>query len=309
MSNSAGEVLAELVRNNLVESVHMGHLVALAADGSVLISKGDVDAPIFPRSTVKCFQATAMVHNGLRLPPKLLALAASSHSGSKMHMDAVLEILAGAGLDESALMNATDKPLGEVERMHWGSNAPTRLAMNCSGKHAAMLATCVINGWDTKSYLHMDHPLQEAILKEIETMSNQSVANKTFDGCGAPLFAISTIGLAQAVRGITISSDPIHQEVLAACRQYPEMVAGEGRLTTRMMQGVPGLFMKDGAEGVNIASLPDGRTLVFKISDGSLRAFGTIIQAVLKQWGITTPEERVNVYGGTEVVGGIRAVI
>jgi L-asparaginase II len=309
MSNSAGEILAELVRNNLVESVHMGHLVALAADGSVLISKGDVDAPIFPRSTVKCFQATAMVRNGLRLPPKLLALAASSHSGSKMHMDAVLEILAGAGLDESALMNATDKPLGEVERMHWGSAAPTRLAMNCSGKHAAMLATCVINGWDTKSYLHMDHPLQQAILKEIETMSNQSVANKTFDGCGAPLFAISTIGLAQAVRGITISTDPIHQEVLAACRQYPEMVAGEGRLTTRMMQGVPGLFMKDGAEGVNIASLPDGRTLVFKISDGSLRAFGTIIQAVLKQWGITTPEERVNVYGGTEVIGGIRAVI
>jgi len=309
MSNSAGEILAELVRNNLVESVHMGHLVALAADGSVLISKGDVDAPIFPRSTVKCFQATAMVRNGLRLPPKLLALAASSHSGSKMHMDAVLEILAGAGLDESALMNATDKPLGEVERVHWGSAAPTRLAMNCSGKHAAMLATCVINGWDTKSYLHMDHPLQQAILKEIETMSNQSVANKTFDGCGAPLFAISTIGLAQAVRGITISTDPIHQEVLAACRQYPEMVAGEGRLTTRMMQGVPGLFMKDGAEGVNIASLPDGRTLVFKISDGSLRAFGTIIQAVLKQWGITTPEERVNVYGGTEVIGGIRAVI
>jgi L-asparaginase II len=309
MSNSAGEVLAELVRNNLVESVHMGHLVALSADGSVLISKGDVDAPIFPRSTVKCFQATAMVRNGLRLPPKLLALSASSHSGSKMHLDAVLEILAGAGLDESALMNATDKPLGEVERMHWGSAAPTRLAMNCSGKHAAMLATCVINGWDIKSYLHMNHPLQKAILKEIETMSNQSVANKTFDGCGAPLFAISTIGLAQAVRGITISSDPIHQEVLAACRQYPEMVAGEGRLTTRMMQGVPGLFMKDGAEGVNIASLPDGRTLVFKISDGSLRAFGTIIQAVLKQWGITTPEERVNVYGGTEVVGGIRAVI
>lgn len=309
MANFQGEVLAELVRNGLVESVHAGHLVALAADGSVTISKGDTSLPIFPRSTVKSLQASAMVRSGLKLPRKLLALAASSHSGSRMHMDAVLEILAGAGLKESDLQNATDKPLGESEQLHWGSAAPTRLAMNCSGKHAAMLATCVINGWDTKTYLQLDHPLQQAIRKEIESLTNQSVANTTFDGCGAPLFAVTTIGLAQAVRAITISTDPVHQEVLAACRQYPEMVAGEGRLTTRMMQGVPGLFMKDGAEGVNIASMPDGRTLVFKISDGSLRSFGVIIQAVLKKWGITTPQEKVNVYGGAEVVGGIRAVL
>jgi len=309
MSNFQGEVLAELVRNNLVESVHSGHLVALAADGSVTLTKGDTSLPIFPRSSVKSIQAAAMVRAGLKLPPKLLALAASSHSGSKMHLDAVLEILAGAGLSESDLQNATDKPLGESERLHWGSAAPTRLSMNCSGKHAAMLATCVINGWDIKTYLQLDHPLQQAILKEIEALSNQSVANSTFDGCGAPLFAISTIGLAQAIRAITISTDPVHQEVIAACRQYPEMVAGEGRLTTRMMQGVPGLFMKDGAEGVNIASMPDGRTLVFKIADGSLRSFGVIIQAVLAGWGITTPEEKVNVYGGAAVVGGIRAVL
>lgn len=309
MSNFSGEILAELLRNGLVESVHSGHLVALDQDGSVCIAKGDIAAPIFPRSTVKSLQASAMVRSGLKLPPRLLALAASSHSGSKMHMDAVLEILTGAGLHEDALLNATDKPLGENERIHWGAAAPTRLAMNCSGKHAAMLATCVINGWGIKTYLDLDHPLQQAILREIESLSQQSVANKTFDGCGAPLFAISTLGLAQAVRTITISEDPVHQEVIAACRQYPEMVAGEGRLTTRMMQAVPGLFMKDGAEGVNIASLPDGRTLVFKISDGSLRAFGTIIQAVLHKWGVESPDERVNVYGGAQVVGGIRAVI
>jgi L-asparaginase II len=309
MSNFQGEVLAELVRNNLVESAHSGHLVALAADGSVTLTKGDTSLPIFPRSSVKSIQASAMVRAGLKLPPKLLALAASSHSGSKMHLDAVLEILAGAGLSESDLQNATDKPLGESERLHWGSAAPTRLSMNCSGKHAAMLATCVINGWDIKTYLQLDHPLQQAILKEIEALSNQSVANSTFDGCGAPLFAISTIGLAQAIRAITISTDPVHQEVIAACRQYPEMVAGEGRLTTRMMQGVPGLFMKDGAEGVNIASMPDGRTLVFKIADGSLRSFGVIIQAVLAGWGITTPEEKVNVYGGAAVVGCLEARI
>ena len=81
MPNFQGEVLAELVRNGLVESVHAGHLVALAADGSVTISKGDIALPIFPRSTVKSLQASAMVRSGLKLPPKLLALAASSHRG------------------------------------------------------------------------------------------------------------------------------------------------------------------------------------------------------------------------------------
>ena len=93
----AGEPVAQLTRNGLVESIHEGHLVVLGADGKVQISKGDVKAPIFPRSTVKSFQASAMVRNGLKVSPKDLALVASSHSGSKMHQDAVLEILTVTG--------------------------------------------------------------------------------------------------------------------------------------------------------------------------------------------------------------------
>ena len=304
-----GEVLAEIVRNNLVETIHTGHLVMLNADGSVYKTKGSVSMPIFPRSSVKCFQASAMVRSGLKVSQPQLALAQSSHSGSKMHLDAVLELLASVGLSESDLMCATDKPLGDSERLHWGDKAPTRLAMNCSGKHAAMLATCVANGWDIKTYLEPSHPLQVAILAEIEAMTGEPVANKTFDGCGAPLFAVSTQALAKAIHGITVSSDPIHKEVLAAARQYPELVAGEGRLTTRMMQGVSGLFMKDGAEAVCVLSLLDGRTLVFKIADGSMRSFGTIIQAALLEWGIKSPEEHFNVYGGPNIVGGMRATL
>ena len=106
-----GEVLAELTRNGLVESVHSGHLVMLSADGSVYKTKGSPELPIFPRSSVKCFQSSAMVRSGLKLSPNHLALVSASHSGSAMHQDAVLEILAGAGLDESALQNATDLSL------------------------------------------------------------------------------------------------------------------------------------------------------------------------------------------------------
>ena len=309
MSNFQGEVLAELVRNGLVESVHSGHLVMLNSDGSIYKSKGAVEMPIFPRSTVKSFQASAMVRSGLKLEPRLLALVASSHSGAKVHQDGVLEILALHNLSESDLQNMLDKPLGTAEREAWGDRAPTRLAMNCSGKHAGMLATCAINGWDTKTYLEQSHPLQQAVLKEIEACSSESVANKTFDGCGAPLFAISTMGLARANHKITTSSDPVHQEVLAAHYLFPEMIGGEGRLNTRMMQAIPGLMMKDGMEAVLVSSLRDGRTLVMKISDGSLRAAGLIAQAAFAEWDVNTTDESVKIFGGSEVVGGIRATL
>ena len=310
MSNDfRGEVLAELTRNGLVESIHTGHLIMLNADGSVHKIKGSVDMPIFPRSTVKCMQASAMVRNGLKLEPRLLALAQASHSGAAMHQAGVLEILAGVGLSESDLQCAFDKPLGDAERIAWGDKAATRLAMNCSGKHAGMLATCVANGWDIKTYLNADHPLQVAVLAEIESLAGAKVSNKTFDGCGAPLFALTTRELANAIRNITISKDQVHVEVMNAARGYPEMVAGEGRLTTRTMKSVPGLFMKEGAEAVEVVSMSDGRTLVFKISDGSWRAFGAIMHAALLEWGITTTEEAFNVYGGANIVGGMRAVL
>ena len=310
MSNDfRGEVLAELTRNGLVESIHTGHLIMLNADGSVHKIKGSVDMPIFPRSSVKCMQASAMVRNGLKLEPRLLALVEASHSGAQMHQAGVLEILANVGLNESDLQCAFDKPLGDAERIAWGDKAATRLAMNCSGKHAGMLATCVANGWDIKTYLNADHPLQVAVLNEIESLVGAKVSNKTFDGCGAPLFAVTTRELATAIRNITISKDPVHIEVMNAARAHPEMVAGEGRLTTRTMQSVPGLFMKEGAEAVEVASMADGRTLVYKISDGSWRAFGAIMHAALLEWGITTTEEAFNVYGGANIVGGMRAVL
>ena len=310
MSNDfRGEVLAELTRNGLVESIHAGHLIMLNADGSDHKVKGSVDMPIFPRSSVKCMQTSAMVRSGLKLEPRLLALTEASHSGASMHQEGVLEILASVGLNESDLQCAFDKPLGDAERIAWGDKPATRLAMNCSGKHAGMLATCVANGWDTKTYLNADHPLQVAVLAEIEGLAGAKVSNKTFDGCGAPLFALTTRELANAIRNITISKDPVHVEVMNAARAHPEMVAGEGRLTTRTMKSVPGLFMKEGAEAVEVASMSDGRTLVFKISDGSWRAFGAIMHAALLDWGITTTEEAFNVYGGANIVGGMRAVL
>ncbi len=309
MSAIADGLLAEVTRSGVVESSHRGYLVALNADGSVRKSIGDVDTKIFPRSCVKSIQAAAMVRSGLVLEPRLLAMAASSHSGSPMHLAAVREILALAGVDESALQCSLDRPLGEAERRAWGEAEPTRIAMNCSGKHAAMILTCKINGWPLDTYLEDSHPLQVAIRDEIEKLAGERITLISTDGCGAPLFLLSVMGLARAIRTITISTDNAHHSVIQACRAFPEMVAGVGRLTTQMMQEVPGLYMKDGAEAVEIASLPDGRTFVFKISDGSLRPFRTLVHACLAEFGIKTAFEPEKVMGGPLVIGTIRATI
>ena len=295
------------MRDGFVESVHRGYLLALNADGSTALELGDSSALIFPRSCVKSIQGAAMVRAGLKLEPRLLALGCSSHSGSSEHLSAVREILAMAKLDESALQCMLDKPLGDLERREWGDKPATRISMNCSGKHAAMLLTCVVNGWSTDSYLDPAHPLQVAVKAELESLAGEKITLTSTDGCGAPLFLLSVAGLARAIRNITISKDPIHQEVMAASRAFPEMVAGKGRLTTQMIEAVPGLYMKDGAEAVEVASMPDGRTLVFKVSDGSLRPFRVLVHAGLKKLGIDSPYEPENVLGGDRVIGNIRA--
>ena len=299
-----GEVLAEVTRGGKTESLHAGHLVILNADGSIAFKKGDPTMAMYSRSSLKSIQASAMVRAGLDLEPRLLALVCASHAGTQIHQTGTQSILAKAGLDEHSLQCVMDRPIDEELRR---TSQPTRLAMNCSGKHAGMIVTCHINGWPIDSYLSPEHPLQKAIAEEVETMSGESIVNTTVDGCGAPLFMFSLLGLARAIRNLTISTDPVHQSVVQACRDFPEMVSGQGRLATRMMQNIEGLFMKDGAEGVNVASLPDGRTLALKISDGNARAVPAVTTAALKILGIDTHEHEENTFGGGKPVGTIRA--
>jgi L-asparaginase II len=246
-----------------------------------------------------------MLRAGLKVDDQKLALICASHSGGKVHIDLSKKILADAGIAESAMQNAVDKPLGEKERFALGDAPGTQFTQNCSGKHAGMLVTCQINGWDLKSYLEIDHPLQQVIKTELEEMAEEKVSTVSVDGCGAPLFAISTMGLAKAIRKVVISKDPIYQQIVKAATTYPELIAGEGRLTTRMMKAVPGLFMKEGAEGIEVCALSDGRTIAMKIIDGSWRPVSTIIQSIFDKWSVAMPDESVKIYGGPRVVGTV----
>jgi len=302
-----GEVLLEVVRSEMVESIHSGHLLILDSSGRSVLEIGDLDHLIFPRSAVKSLQASAMVRSGLQLNGEQLAVVCASHAGSERHLTVIRSILQGAGLDESALKNTADRPLGTAERFAWGEKPATSLAANCSGKHSGMVATCVKNSWDLETYKDPHHPLQRAIRDEFELLSGEPITKVGVDGCGAPLLAISLRALAKAIRHLTLSDDPVHQEVVNACRTNPYFVSGAGRLPTVLMEKVEGLFVKDGAEGVMVMSLRDGSTVVWKMSDGSQRGASVLAAASLARLGVKVELEHEKVYGDSRVVGDIRA--
>jgi L-asparaginase II len=281
-------VVAEIERSGFVEGHHHGSVVALDPDGSVAWGVGDVDSPILPRSSNKPVQALGMLHAGLDLDGELLAMACASHSGEAFHLEAVREILAGAGLDEAALQTPPDFPLDDEEKENLlragGSRTP--IQMNCSGKHAAMLATCVANGWDTSTYLLLDHPLQVQILETFTQATGEPVETVATDGCGAPLLSASLVGLARAFRTLSLASSGPERRIADAIRQHPEHVSGNRRDEARLLAAIPGAIAKAGAEAVYAVGLPDGRAVALKIDDGGTRARPVVMAEALRRMGV-----------------------
>ena len=288
-SVTAYEPAAITVRSGLVESVHHAALVALSSDGSVEFAIGRPDVSVFPRSSTKPLQAVAMVRNGLDLPDELLALVCASHDGRTEHLDGARRILASVGLDESALRNTPDWPL-DTESMHdviRSGGVTSSLQQNCSGKHSGMLATCRVNDWDTATYLDESHPLQAAITATVPSLAGSPVDGIGIDGCGAPAHMTSLVGLARAFRAIaTGEAGDAGSRVHRAMISFPHMVGGPRRDVTLIMQGVPGLMAKDGAEGVFAAGLPDGRAVALKVADGANRARPPLMHAALQALGV-----------------------
>ena len=258
---SSEVVLAEVVRSGVVESRHLGSLVVLDRDGSTLLARGDVTTPVFPRSSNKLMQAAGLVELGYAERGELLALAAASHSGAPLHVEGVHRILAGAGLDEHALRTPPDWPYDEVERdaLLRAGGIPDPVLMNCSGKHAAMLAVCVAHGWPQDDYRAPEHPVQRHLAATIERLAGERIAATGVDGCGAPVAALSLTAVARAFSASVRADGGTPERAVAdAMRAHPEWVGGTRRDVTALMRGVAGLLAKDGAESVYAAALPDG---------------------------------------------------
>ncbi|HEX2895303.1 MAG TPA: asparaginase [Marmoricola sp.] len=313
--------IAEIVRSGFVEGHHYGSVVAIDAAGTVLHERGEVATTILPRSCNKPLQALGMVRAGLDLDGELLALACASHSGEDFHVEGVRRILARAGLDESALQNPPDWPLQDAVRdelVRRGGSAD-RVHMNCSGKHAAMLLTCVVNGWPTGTYLDPEHPLQRTIAAAFADLTGEPVGHVAVDGCGAPLLGTSLTGLARAFSVLATSDRTEESRVATAIRRHPEWVSGTHRDERALLGAIPGAIAKAGAESCYVVALEDGRAFALKTDDGAARARPVVMAALLRHLGVDTEPgvdtEAVRrtgaapLTGGGAVVGEIRAVL
>ncbi|HZM80207.1 MAG TPA: asparaginase [Candidatus Limnocylindrales bacterium] len=296
---SGGVHLASVERSGFEESRHHGSIVVLSGDGGVIASAGDVDGPIFPRSSNKPFQAIGMLRAGLDVHAEDLSLVAASHSGEDFHLERVRALLDKAGLSEDDLRCPADWRLSQQ------CGEKKRVYMNCSGKHTGMLLTCVANGWTTEDYYEPGHPVQKALIAAIEDYSDEPVAAIGVDGCGAPVAAISLTGLAT---GFLRASN---HEVGEAMRTYPEMCSGTGRADATLMRGVPNLFSKGGAEGVWAAAIPGVGAVAMKIDDGNARAHGPVMVSALERLGIEVAAPELvtpPVFGRGERVGTIKSL-
>ncbi|WP_134739889.1 asparaginase [Nocardioides sp. 503] len=310
MAASSSPPIAEIVRSGFVEGHHYGSVVALAADSRVDWSVGPVESPMLPRSCNKPVQALAMVRAGLDLPDDLLALVCASHSGEAFHIDGVRRILASAGIDESALQTPLDYPLDDEARAEaLRAGLPkTSIAMNCSGKHAGMLATCVINGWDLGTYLQPEHPLQQRILATFAELTGVPVETVAVDGCGAPLLSTTLVGLARAFRALAVAEQGPEARIAAAIRRHPEFVSGTRRDELALLRAMPGAIGKAGAESCYVVALPDGRAFALKTDDGAPRVRPVLMAAALHRSGVDAEDwvdgDAVRRTGVHELLGG-----
>jgi L-asparaginase II len=308
-------VLVEVWRSGFFESAHRGSLVVLDASGSVTFAAGAVDRPTLPRSSNKPVQATALLAAGWApRSAKELAIGAGSHNGEDGHRETAAGMLAAVGLGPDDLGCPPALPIHDPTWAAWVSagRAPERVAMNCSGKHAAMLSACVAAGWPTSGYLQRDHPLQQAIEARLAEAAGEPVTAVVVDGCGAPQHALSVTGLARGVLSLVEAPEGSPERSVAdAMRAEPWFVAGTGREDTDLMRAVPGLLVKGGADGVHVAALPGRGAVALKMDDGGDRGRTPALCAGLVHLGVSAgvlaPWSQIPVSGGNGVVGEVRA--
>jgi len=317
--------LAVVERSGFIESRHAGSAIVLGPDGTVVSTLGDTLAPILPRSSFKPIQALACLTAGAPLEDERLALSTASHSGTDRHVSVVRDILDAAGLGENALGCPAAWPSDQATRdeVIRDGGGPAAIRMNCSGKHAAMLLTCVSNGWPIDTYLQPQHPLQAHIRDVAERLVGERAATTAIDGCGAPVFSMSLAGLAKAIHRIGTAAErspfALHRSagaLVRAVREHPWTIDGPGRADTVVIERL-GVFAKGGAEGVLVMVAPNGTTVALKMLDGSGRAATVVALRLLEREGALAASDvadavtklPLSVIGGGQVVGAIRPAL
>lgn len=312
--------LARVFRSGVEESVHLGHVAVCDADGRLVWSLGDPDRLIFSRSSMKPLQAaTCLRRIGDALPDDHVAVMCASHNGEPVHVRTVRALLRGGGASERLLRCPPDLPRRTHDRRRVAH--PRRVYHNCSGKHAGMLLACERWGREATTYLAPAHPLQREITRAVRRATGVERVEIGVDGCGAPVHGLPLRGMATLFARLARPQrlgvlDEAVARAVRAMRAHPYLVAGGGRSDTRIIEEVPGIVTKVGAEGLHCAAVLDsGLGVAVRVADGGDRAAAPALLRTLHQLGALGEEHlerlgtvaRPPILGGGEPVGALVA--
>ncbi len=302
-------VIAEVKRGPIVESRHTGAWAISDSGGKLLASGGDMQLPVYPRSSIKIFQAIPLVASGAAAAcgfvDEELSLACASHNGEEEHVRVARSMLTKAGMKEEQLECGAHWPLlaEAAHALARSGGKPLAVHNNCSGKHAGMLALAKHLGVDPEGYVKIAHPVQQQVAATLAI-----IARLIPHRCRTPLTAARCPhGLFHCrpwprdLRKLTAPEDAAAARLIAAVWAAPFMVAGTGSFDTRLMQALPRLFIKVGAEGVYCGCIPHaGLGFALKCDDGATRAAEVAVAGLLASLGVWSAAEKSTLQSFTQ---------
>ena len=294
-------VIAEVTRGGILESQHRGAYAVSDSSGKIVAQDGDIFCPVFPRSAIKAFQCLPVIESGAAeqfgFSDEEIALCCASHGGEPEHVRVARSILAKAGLTESAYECGVHWPNDRNAAYALVRQNQDALAIhnNCSGKHAGMLALSKHLGAATADYVRPDHIVQRTIARTIEHMCDVDLSHAAvgIDGCSVPTWAMPLANMALGFARLCDENNRAARRILTSVRAHPFMVAGTGRFDTKVMQAIPRLFLKTGAEGVYCGCISHaGLGFALKCDDGATRGAEVATVSLMLKLDVWTTEER-----------------
>jgi L-asparaginase II len=304
-----------VIRSGLQESEHEVHVAVADDRGRLVAGAGEARRTVFARSSMKPLQAAVSLSRiGSGLSDRHVAIMCASHNGETVHVRVVRSLLARAGLDESILANPPGWPLDREAAARAGE--PSRIRHNCSGKHAGMVAAAAAAGWRIETYLRPSHPLQQRIHRAVRSATGLDRVDVGVDGCGVPVFGMPLPAMATLFARLTRPArlgdlEPYVVRATSAMRAHPYLIAGRRREDTAIMEAVPGLVVKSGAEAlICAADAASGLGVAVKVADGGDRAAAPALLCVLQLLGIVSEPQlaRLDRFARPWVTGGGRPV-
>jgi len=290
----------KVYRGDYLESTHNIHIAVVNTKGELLYSYGNPERPTFPRSSMKPFQAVAVVETGAadayHFEDADLSLICASHSGESRHRERVMKIINRIGLEETHLQCGTHIPrdVESYNALIKAGGELTPVYSNCSGKHSGMLTAVAHMKEDVDSYRELSHPHQQRILSAIAEICQypKDKIEISVDGCGVPVHRLPLKNTALGFAQLASPYETVHaltlEKIRNAMMKHPEMVGGKDRFDTDLMEAFEGkIVAKAGAEGVQCIGVVElGLGISIKVEDGNARATSVAAMEVLRQLGI-----------------------